>query len=1096
MIYRTSQRGTYRNITNNLDLLSWRIAQMSNKIASEKQINKPSDNPSGAATVLRTRTTLAQIAQYSNNVNYSTTWLTNTGNVMNSVKGVLDECYTKAEQAATDTYNAEQREVIATEIDLLFQSIVQFGNSRQGENHLFAGQKVDQQPFQFELRAQDVVAACQNSPAWTGKVQNYGDRVFNPRPDMAEQSQDFIVECVRPGGVDSLYYAHESSLSVLKLTDLSGSYSLKIQSKERIHNLTGINFAAGPENVDYIGEGSAEVRFTADPSLDTPVTVVYQYGNSAATTASHHSGVITVNLRTNGAGSASVATALEVERAVNLLTSQSQVMARAQAFPGSAVIELKRDSNGELTRSSASFNHKLDLEVKDGVITVHLQRADKSSDPSMGFVSDISEVEALLNSDPETSKMVTATLKLADPESAPPYPLAEPTWAVQTLAPSDPYTLAQTIMDIPGNHNDVVFSVGNNPNAPIGEAGNELSVVYRFTEHPTATNPASVQTSGKTLIVTLANSGALFTEEYARIYNDPASPGFRDARESERIALEYSTVTLGKDVVELVAAMTPAENPYYITAKMADGNSGLGKLTAADLKTFSGGYDQAALFRVSQDGGKTWGPPMSQAASEFRDGLFHNSQLGHASLTTDIPGDANDIVLTANHLGTWGDDLRLEYREPQAPNSELSVTLGPQLWNICVSLATDSFGNVVSTADDVVKAINSHPEASQLVTAGLADYHVGGGGVVRKMDCASLSTGEPYEVHGQSRISPLGHATAEVRFPYQAPAVKSPDLLYHALERGSTGNTLGVRYTMSADTSIYPDAQYQDRVSISYETKDNGDQVVVVHLATTSLPSCPDPDNEREAYDAWRELYPVYSCSSSRTVTSTAGDVLEALVAKNLENPQSALVWASMDFKDEGWDGTAKVGVTPGTVWLAGGDDSLKAEDHGIALRFLPDGSPLAAGDRFEVEVGWYNGDANNLDVNVLNNFRATMNVTGDELLGANGEPENVLDTLKRLQWALQRNDVEGVEAELPHLRTAIHKVTTQETKVGTALIRNEHVSANLDLNKYAAEGTLSQVEDADFTTLITNLKNAQLVYEAVLGTTGLTTKLSLLNYI
>jgi flagellar hook-associated protein 3 FlgL len=203
-----------------------------------------------------------------------------------------------------------------------------------------------------------------------------------------------------------------------------------------------------------------------------------------------------------------------------------------------------------------------------------------------------------------------------------------------------------------------------------------------------------------------------------------------------------------------------------------------------------------------------------------------------------------------------------------------------------------------------------------------------------------------------------------------------------------------------------------------------------------------------------------------------------------------------MDFKDEGWDSTAKVGVTQGTVWLSGGDDALREEDYGVALRFIPDGSPIAAGDRFGVEVGWYNGDTNNLDVNVMNGYRTTMNVTGDKLLGATSEPENVLDTLMRLKWALEHNDVEGVEAELPHLRAAIRRVTTLETKVGTSLIRNQFVTSNLDLNKYAAESTLSQVEDADFTTLITNLKNAQLVYEAVLGTTGLTTKLSLLNYI
>jgi flagellin-like hook-associated protein FlgL len=438
----------------------------------------------------------------------------------------------------------------------------------------------------------------------------------------------------------------------------------------------------------------------------------------------------------------------------------------------------------------------------------------------------------------------------------------------------------------------------------------------------------------------------------------------------------------------------------------------------------------------------------------------------------------------------------LEYVQPNTPNEELSVTLGPQAWNICVNLATDANGNVITTANDVVNAINNHPEVSQLVTAGLEDYHVGGNGIVRKMDCVSLSTGEPYEVHGQTRITPLGHATAAVTFPYTAPTTKSPDLIYQAIETGEAGNAIGIRYTMSADTSVYPDAQYQDHVSISYETKDNGEQIVVVHLATVSLPSCPDPNTESDAYKAWRELYPVYSCSSSRTVTSTAGDVLEALVKENIENPESALVWASMDYKDEGWDSTAKVGVTDGNIWLTGGDDSLREEDYGVALRFIPDGSPLGLGDRFGVEVGWYNGDTNNLDVNVMNGYRTTMNVTGDTLLGANGEEENILDTLKRLEWALRHNDVEGVEAELPHLRVAIHKVTTQETKIGTALIRNEFVTNNLELNKYAAETTLSQVEDADFTTLITNLKNAQLVYEAVLGTTGLTTKLSLLNYI
>jgi flagellin-like hook-associated protein FlgL len=470
--------------------------------------------------------------------------------------------------------------------------------------------------------------------------------------------------------------------------------------------------------------------------------------------------------------------------------------------------------------------------------------------------------------------------------------------------------------------------------------------------------------------------------------------------------------------------------------------------------------------------------------------------LGHASLTTNLPGGENDLVFTANYLGTWGDDVRIEYRAPASPSTPASVTVGPQLWNICVNLATNAQGQIVTTAQEVMDMVNNHPEAGQLVTASLANYHEGGGGVVSVMDCSPLSTAEPYEVTGSTRITPLGYATKNVSFAYDTETAKCPNLIFQALEHGSAGNTIGVRYTMSADSSLYGDALYQDQVSITYETDELGRQIAVVHLATTTLPSCPDPQTELEAYNQFRELYPLYSCSTDRAVISTAGDVLEALVAKNLAEPDTALVWASMEFKDEGWDSTAKVGVTNGTQWLTGGDNGLNASDYGVALKFTPDGTALQVGDRYAVGVGWYNGDSGKLEIDSMPAYRTTTNVTGDSLLGANGAGDNVLDTIQRLSWALKTNDTELVEAELPKLKAAIEKVTTLETQVGTSLIRNQFVLSTLELNKYSSETILSETEDADFTRLITDLKNSQTVYEAVLGTTGLTTKLSLLNYI
>jgi flagellin-like hook-associated protein FlgL len=413
-------------------------------------------------------------------------------------------------------------------------------------------------------------------------------------------------------------------------------------------------------------------------------------------------------------------------------------------------------------------------------------------------------------------------------------------------------------------------------------------------------------------------------------------------------------------------------------------------------------------------------------------------------------------------------------------------------------LATDSAGQLTATAQDVMEAINAHPQAGQLVTVGLANYHEGGQGLVAPLACTSLSTGEPYEIAGQTKIAPLGHATAKVGFAYTPPEQASPDLIFQALEHGAAGNNLGVRYTTSADPTLYAAGTlHQDQVSIRYEADETtGKQTVVVHLATTELPSCPDRDNEPEAYAEFRKTFPLYSCTVDRAVISTAGDVLAALVEKNLAEPDQALVWASMEYKDEGWDSTAKVGPTNGTIWLAGGDDALTASDHGVGLKFLPDGTALQVGDVFGVDVGWYNGDEAAIDVNAMNSFRASINVTGSDLLGANGASDNVLDVVQRLSWALTHDDSELVAKELPKLKSAIEKVTTMETNVGTRLIRNQFVLNNLEQNQYAAETTLSQIEDADFTRLISDLKNSQLVYEAVLGATGLTTKLSLLNYI
>lgn len=1110
MIYRTAQRATYRNLNNNLGTLSYRIAELTSKIASEKRINTPSDDPSGAATVLGTRSTLASIKQYTANIGVSDLWLSDSGNAIQSIKETLDEVYTKAEQGATDTYSATQRQIIADEIKQLFQSVVQFGDTKIGDSYIFSGQKITTQPFGLQVEAQKVIAGCQNSDKWTGKVQNYGDATFNNRPDLPVHSQDFLVEVVRAGGTDSRFYTNTSTNYSAKIQ--GDGYSFQFRATDPQYNNTQVKFVAGPEPQTATGTVAGNNQLTWGGTT-SPTKIVYAYGSTAGTSVSWNDAdhTLTVALQTNSSG-ASVATAQDVAVALN--AAQTTTPAGSDVLPawpaltvtvggtGAGRVDPLIDMGG---KSYFGFNYGTYAELKGDNVTVYLQRDNASGKlvADAGAVRDA--IDAVAGGRITTIPSVTVSGALV-----------EPTPTSTKLATGEPYTLAHTTVSPKGTQNDLVWSI-KNFSSFIGEAGNKFSVEYvvpenNFSLNPTPPLEVSVDAAGNHHIkVNVAVSAAIYYDTYTKLYNGPNSGAFKDNVKANEMALAAAVQTTAKDVMGLVAKSTlpvtdSAGNTYelkdIVQVNLADGNSGEGKINRVPETKFADGFDQPAMFRVSQDGGKTWGPPMSFAASEYQTGdMFYNAYLGHASMTTGLAGKANDLVFTAKYQGTWGNDLRVEYKLPQQKPSSLSVEVGPNPWNICVNLAVDAQGNVLTTANQVMEAINNHPEASQLVTADLANYHEGGNGKVDAMACKALTVGEPYQVNGKSVITPLGYATANVKFDYTAPAQKDPNIIFQALQQGPKGNDVGVRYTTSADPTYYADpaqanSSYQDMTTVRYETTADGKKVLVVHLATEPLPSCPDQTENPEASAKWKELYPVYSCTTDRAVISNAGDVVQAIIDRNTQDPENAIVWPQLERWPDGQDSTAKVGPTNGTVWLTGGNDTEDAKNHGVNLKFIPDGTALQVGDVFEVPVGWYRGDDKNMDINASPDYRTTLNIPGGDVLGGNGAGDNILDTMQRLIWALEHNDSELVGKELPKIKAAIEKVTTLETQIGTRQIRNQFISNNLDQTKYNAENLLSQVEDADFSQLITDLKNAQTVYEACLGATGLTHKVSLLNYI
>ena len=82
---------------------------------------------------------------------------------------------------------------------------------------------------------------------------------------------------------------------------------------------------------------------------------------------------------------------------------------------------------------------------------------------------------------------------------------------------------------------------------------------------------------------------------------------------------------------------------------------------------------------------------------------------------TAATGDLAGVTFTAKTPGAAGNSIQIEFVDPSDSDQSLNIDVSGN--TITVNLATDNSGNITSTVDAIVAAINGHAGASALVTA-------------------------------------------------------------------------------------------------------------------------------------------------------------------------------------------------------------------------------------------------------------------------------------------------------------------------------------------------------------------------------------------
>lgn len=124
-------------------------------------------------------------------------------------------------------------------------------------------------------------------------------------------------------------------------------------------------------------------------------------------------------------------------------------------------------------------------------------------------------------------------------------------------------------------------------------------------------------------------------------------------------------------------------------------------------------------------------------------GVGAPEDAAQATLGRNPTGDDNALMFTAVAYGAAGNSISIEYLDPSSNDAALSIDVSGT--TVVVNLATDSGGDITSTAAEILAAWEAKPEAAVLATVEIDASDSGSGddgsGVVTALAAAAFTGG-------------------------------------------------------------------------------------------------------------------------------------------------------------------------------------------------------------------------------------------------------------------------------------------------------------------------------------------------------------------
>ncbi len=144
---RVSSKVLYNTVMGNMQRNSEKLLDLQNSVSSGKKLNKPSDDPAGAARVINYNSAIAKAGQYQRNIDNAAAFLNATETAVSATQDVLLRAKELALSALNGTYSAADRRTMAMEVDQLYEQVKQTANTTYDNRYIFAGFRTDVAPY-------------------------------------------------------------------------------------------------------------------------------------------------------------------------------------------------------------------------------------------------------------------------------------------------------------------------------------------------------------------------------------------------------------------------------------------------------------------------------------------------------------------------------------------------------------------------------------------------------------------------------------------------------------------------------------------------------------------------------------------------------------------------------------------------------------------------------------------------------------------------------------------------------------------------------------------------------------------------------------